>query len=1190
MAVAVGLLIAIELAVADEPDAADVAVWLEEAEALDATVEELFAAGDYESAEARARSSLEIRERAVGPDGLEVATSLNNLGSVLRIRGDFESARPLLERALKISEKALGPDDPQTAAILGSLASLLQNQGHLAEALPLFERSLAIRERALGPDDLSIAISLNNLAGLVQVLGDFDAARSLYERSIAIFEKDGSNEASLATLLNNLATVLKDQGDLDGARLRYERCLAIQERILPPNHPSLAATLNNIGRLHQTKGDYAAARTHFDRSLAILEAKFGPQHPSVAAGVNNVAMLLQAEGDYAGALPFFERALAINEESLGGDHEAVAANLNNLAGLLNDQGEYRLALPLARRSLEIRQHKLGPDHREVAVSLNSIALLLDALGDRAGARPLYERSLAIIEKSYGPNHNDVAFALNNLAVLLSADGDYSRARDLLERALAIRLESRGPDHVEVATSLTNLAVLLDAHGDHAAARPLFERSLAIREGLFGPDHPDLTVSLKGLATHLETEGDFAGARALLDRSVAIATTTYGEGHPMVGFSLNALAIFLYTQGDYEAALPLLERNLENWEATLGEDHPEVATTLNNMAAIFEAQGESARAQELYERGLTIRERAFGPNHPTVGELLNNLGSLRWEQGDAAGARPLLDRSRALIEARFDLIDAMGEREALAYGRETRWYLNHWLTAFDRDGDAGDAWSNALRWKGFVSRRMRNRSVAALAETPEVMDLHAELIRTKAEIAALTYAEYQASATEKRRERIAALTNLKESQERDLAAGSASWTAERESQAAGAEEVCAALADGTGLVDFLRIQKEDDQESTYVAFTVVAPGCEVHRIDLGDASTIDERIRVWRGALAASSVATFRIDQRGGRVTELLWDPIAPSLRDATRLIVIPDSRISAVPFAALPLTSGEYLIERLPIHTLTDAQDLLRDSDPGGVGALAVGGIDYGPASSLGNEGLMATRKACTDDDFPPLKHTAAEAAELSRLWARGRLRKEPIEVLTGSEASEGEISSSMGGHRIVHFATHGFFATGRCKSALQGGDRDRVVGYNPMLLSGLALAGANSRSGVDAMDGILTAEEIGGLDLRGVELVVLSACETGLGEITSGEGVLGLQRGLSVAGVENVVMSLWSVPDEPTKDLMEVFYQGLLDRREPLAAADSLRQAQLQMIAGNRASHEGDTRPASWAAFVVAGRPMNHQ
>ena len=456
--------------------------------------------GKYHSALSFLMMALNINEKALGPDHLDLATSLSNLAALYYSQGKYDEALPLYRRALAIDEKALGPDHMKVAVSLTNLAWLYRAQGKYNEALPLSYRALAIEEKSLGSDHHNVAVSLNCVAGLYSDQGKYDEALPLYRRALAIEEKAlGPDHPDVATALDNLAGLYSDQGKYDEAMPLYLRALAIGEKALGPDHPVVATSLAHLAALCYYQGKYDEAMPLYLRALAIHEKAMGPDHPYVATGLSNLATLYRAQGKYDEALPLSHRALAINEKALGPDHPYVAISLGNLAGLYNAQGKYEEALPLYRRALAIGEKALGPDHPDVATSLDNLAGWYSAQSKNEEALPLYRRSLAIYEKALGPDHPMLATGLNNLAALYYYQGNYDEALPLYRRALAIYEKELGPDHPNVANSLNNLSTLYCAQGKYDEALPLCRRSLAIYEKELGPDHPKVATSLAHLA-------------------------------------------------------------------------------------------------------------------------------------------------------------------------------------------------------------------------------------------------------------------------------------------------------------------------------------------------------------------------------------------------------------------------------------------------------------------------------------------------------------------------------------------------------------------------------------------------------------------------------------------------------------------------------------------------------------------
>jgi tetratricopeptide (TPR) repeat protein len=333
---------------------------------------------------------------AYGFESKEAARLLNAIGYYLDDRARFSDAEPLYEHALGIREKVLGPEDPDVATSLSNLATLYFHEGRYAQAEPLFQRALPILEKALGPGHSNVATGLNNLAELYNQQGKRARAEQLHQRALAIREKAlGPDHRDVAASLNNLAALYFHQGKHAQAERLFQRALAILEKVLGREHPDVATGLNNLAALYDAQGRYGEAEPLYQRALAIDERALGPNHPGVATDLNNLAALYRGQRKYAQAEPLHQRALAIREKALGRDHPDVAHSLNNLALLYKKQGEYAQAEPLYQRALAILQKALGPEHPDVATGLENYALLLREMKRGAAARELEGRAKAI---------------------------------------------------------------------------------------------------------------------------------------------------------------------------------------------------------------------------------------------------------------------------------------------------------------------------------------------------------------------------------------------------------------------------------------------------------------------------------------------------------------------------------------------------------------------------------------------------------------------------------------------------------------------------------------------------------------------------------------------------------------------------------------------------------------------------
>jgi CHAT domain-containing protein/tetratricopeptide (TPR) repeat protein len=1095
-------------------------------------IRELLDRGHYREAEAAARALLEATQTATGSESLDATRAIDLLVEALRRGGKAHLAesRRLAERAIRIKEAKLGPDDPDLATSLQNLADLRLAVNRSAPVEGLCERTLAIRERVLGLDHPDVAGSLDCLARISFLKGQSPRARALAERALEIRQKAyGADDPRLAPSMQRLAMVLADLGDMKGT-----------ERL-------------------------------FERALAILEASFGPDHPDVAMALGDLAWATFWDGgDYDRATAEWERALGITERSLGPDSSQTVWILGDLAIGRWHMGDYVAARSLMERSLSGAERIYGPDDLSVAARLNDLGLFYYFLGDYDTARPLHERALAIREKIEGPEGINVTRSLNNLAMLFTDTGDYARAKPLVERAVANYEKAGRVEETDFARILNTLANLLYEMGDTESARRLFERDIAIWEKTGNAEHPDLSLDLNSLAELLLSRGDLQAARPLFERALAIRKKRLGPDHPAVARTLADLARLRWLAGDGQEALDGALRS----EAIARTQFRATARSLTEKEALRYEQvrvsGLDVALSVLVAAGATRRTRAI------VGRV--------WDEE---------------VRSRGTVLDEMAKRHRTIAAAENA-DIASLVTALDR---------------------ARNRLARMVIEGPG--DGPAE--------------EYGRGLERAREE--------KEGAERALADRSASFRRELAGENVGLAEMEKALPASGALVAYVRYGRQMPPKKqptagaapsrvvpSYLAFVQRSDGADPVMVPLGPASRIESRVRAWREEVAkppaelpvAGGRAEDRYRTAGSHLRQAIWDPLVKHLRGADLVFVVPDGVMHLVNLATLPVGEDRYLVESGPlIHYLSSEREVVRPAGPPGPakGLLAVGGVDFDARVEALAEGVedgstVATaslispaddaradstpRSTCADFrslKFAPLPYSRLEVDEIESLW-RERLSGRTDEAgrilkLTGARAGRETFRRSVAGRQVVHLATHAFFAQDRCPSVLElargidrppAGGKPRVtaiLGDDPLLLSGLALAGANRRDAARrGEDGILTAEEIASLDLSGVQWVVLSACETGIGKVQVGEGVLGLRRAFEIAGADTLILSLWSVADAAAREWMRGLYEARLSGR---TTTEAVRQASLAMIQKRRDAGLS-IHPADWGAFVATG------
>lgn len=1019
----------------------------------------------------------------------------------------------------------------------------------------LAQRALTEATREHGPQDPRVASALEQLARLDLHDADFDRARAHLERAVAIRRAEG-DPLPLARGLATLAEVLVEQEDLDGAEVPLTEADELQTRTLGPEHPDLAVTLQVRGILELARGDYDAAGQHLDRAQAIQETD--PEYaPELAETLINQGKRLRYQGLYPEALTVVDRTLAVVEANLGRETPVMARVLDLQATLHYLTADLTAAQTEWEEALRIQRATLGPDHAQLGTTLSNLALVSESFRALPAARDQLEQALEVYRRALGPEHSILSIVLYNLARVNRKLGDFAVARTHLETAITIREAALGPDHPQIGPLALDLARLLEDTGDHEGAVVHLERALYLFETNLGPDHPHVAAVLASLATNQQRLGRPEEAKPILERAIAIN------------------------------------------RARLGADHPWVSTIETHLADILLLTGDVDPALEIYRKSLEIRTTALGPDHPYVGYAHARLARAHREAGRPAESLTASLTAERIARRHLRTVSrSLAEREALRYAGITDSGL---ATALDlaRDGldadDVGRVWDAVVRSRALVLDAMVGRRRALRDDNDAgLAPLREEYESASRDLARLTVRELGKDDVEQMRATLEEAQRRQERAERALLEASPGFREDQRRQEAGLDAVRAALPDDSALVSYVRYGSRDAE--IYLAF--VASGSGLTCVDLGDATGVDLLVEDWRRELADGSAGSL---PAGDALRERIWDPVAAHLGSEARVFVVLDGALHLVNLATLPDADGRYLLETGPLfHLLNAERDVLVPATPAsGRGLLALGGPDFDGVGSAGVEsGRRGEPTDCTSFQeirFPSLPGTRIELDRVVDLWAAHE--GSPVRRLQGIEATESALKTSAPGHRVLHLATHGFYLGAGCieeeagtrgvggvapTRASRRGFRSQD-GTNPLRLSGVALAGANRRheAGEGEDDGILTSGELAALDLEGVEWAVLSACETGLGEIGTGEGVFGLRRALQLAGARTVVLSLWAVDDLAAQAWMQELYRARLVER--LDTAEAVREAGLRVLERRRDRGESD-HPFFWGAFIAAG------
>jgi CHAT domain-containing protein/tetratricopeptide (TPR) repeat protein len=1017
------------------------------------------------------------------------------------------------------------------------------------------------------------------------------------------------------------AEELEARGDNRRALDVRRKILAWRDRNLGPEHPETFTSLVLLAVSYQLQGSYSKALPLYQRALAIREKTLGPEHKATVVSLNNLALVYDRLGRYAEASSLFKRMLVINEKTLGAEHPETVFLLARIAGLLQVQGRYEEAEKVYKRVLNTQTKVLGPENFNTLNTVSSLASVYDRLARYADAEPLYKRRLANQEKALGPDHPETAFTLASLAANFRAQARYSEAEQLQMRVNSIINKEHDPKNLYSPTSLFNLAQLYYQHGRHGEAERLFVRALAINEAqfpgvegpeqpitvsiliglanvfvdqgrygeaeliykrvlansekMFGMEHPDTALSLNNLASLYQRQARYSESFPLFSRILEINRKSLGRAHPDTAISLNSLALIFFKWGNYAQAERLFTVALDIREKSLGPENFATGASLNNLALLYANQGRSDESESLYQRALAISEKAYGPEHPSTIVTLNNLALLHLHQKDYASARALLSRvSRTqgnwLVrelplqprELRAGLLAEQSDAPATIYA------------LLDQDPGARElALQTRLNRQGLLAE-IEQRQQRLAGSGPQTRELAERIAGIDRQLASVSLPAERRPELQKQRLQL----------EGDLYRSLPSLRIEAVSTA----QVAAALPRQGALVEFQRYRpwqvagggKGEWGKPRYVALVLHADGRSMS-VPLGEAAAIDAAVAKAHGATAKNEVDPAPL---WAEVSRLVLDPLQPQLGGVEDLFLSPDGELHRIPFAVLPggKDRQRLLSEAVRLRVVTTGRDLVRLQQPARAGGAPVvmanpayGATTGTPGGKAGGQQRASALRGALKWD--PLPATKAEATQVAGLLGAGA----PIveEQATAARALQQK------GPLIFHIATHGFFFPAPESEERKGGRAAPGLGVaeDPLLRSGLVLSGANAPERNPADDGYLTAAEATGMDLEGTELVVLSACETGLGDVRSGEGVYGLQRAFTVAGSRATLLSLWKVDDAATAAFMAAYYGRL---RQGEGRAEALRATQADF----RRHADPLYRDAYvWGAFQLTGdwRPI---
>ncbi|MBD2491600.1 tetratricopeptide repeat protein [Aulosira sp. FACHB-615] len=1178
---------------------------------LNLQVVELAGKGNLEQALIVAQQAVNLGKHQQLTENPEYCDSLNNLAELYRMQGHYLLAQPLYLQALTLRKNLLGSEHPDVAQSLNNLAAFYYSQGNYVEAEKLFLSALELWQNIFGKEHFQIATNLNNLAEIYREQGKYFQSEQVHLEVLAMRKRlFGEEHPDIAQTLNNLAAIYTTQGRYADAEKMHLEALTMKKSLFGDEHLEIAVTLNNLAALYDAQGRYSEAEIKFIEILEKWTKILGNEHPYIASTLNNLASNYQEQGRYLEAEQKYLAALAMRKRLLGNQHPDVAVSLSNLAEVYLSQGRYLEAEKLYLEAHTIREKLFASEHPDIAETLSSIAVVYTYQGRYLAAEKKYLQVLPMLEKSLGKEHPIIAQYFLNIAALYEEQGRYAEAEQKYLAALEIQKNTLGNSHPEITNTLNQLAVIYRLQGRYTEAEKLHLAALAMAKSLLGEQHPFVAVILNNLAVLYDDLTQYRKAELLFLQALNIVKTAFGNQHPQVATTMNNLAVIYDFQGRYQEAEQLHLAALKLRQSLLGEEHPKVSISINNLAELYFSLGRFAEAEQKYIETLAIRKRWLGEEHPDVAFSMNNLATVL-----AAINRPdeALDYRIAASKIEDKIISNIfsfsSESDRLSFLDKIRNNVDLFLSLVYKHLSHSDnaklaALDFILKRKGLTASALAAQNQALYSgRYPQLQEQFRQLSDLNTRLVHLTFSIPQpdiSATTEKTthqfrtyRENITQLQAQYNYLQKQLALqvpeiGLSEQTFDRQA-------IAAALPPDSILIEFVRFDVFDfqavaaNQETQwypprYLAFILPAgqPNA-VQMLDLGIAATIDEVIQIFRLQASDYHQPTLALRKTFNKpklhiqsydstaaiqLSQLLFAPIREFIKNSRHLIIAPDGNLNLVPFQILPInsTGTRLLMDEYTISYLSVGREILHSKVPKPKHSISAPLIIADPDFDLTAESATQIASKSETQIKPPIPETTFRRAVGTRFLGESVAKKLlDAKLYLGAEALESRLINSECPN-IMLIATHGLFLS---DSELQRRDRQRTFlsierlrttkTENPMMRSGLALAGANTwlcggTLPSDAGKGFVFAQDIAGLDLWDNQLTVLCACDTARGDIKIGEGVFGLRRAFAVAGSQTLVMSLWPVPDRVTAFLMESFFDHL---QSGVGRAEALHQTQ---------------------------------
>lgn len=966
----------------------------------------------------------------------------------------------------------------------------------------------------------------------------------------------------------------------------FSGCLNLEPAIVPligaRQDTLVANTLFYIGDSYRNDFKIEVALTYFLRERDLRKSLLPVDPEGYSNSLYNLMHTYDQEGNVRAAVEAGRAIIEFDEQYYGVESEQYVYSMGDFVDLLLQIDRWQAAEQILKEG----GSKISKSSRFSGLVEAKLGYVYTYTGLFGKATNCFTNSIPAIEQHYGETSKEYQLTLANYGALLMEQGKYDRAEEVLAEVIKVMENSDWEEKdLLTANAHNNISLTYQALGQYEQAESSFEGVLRQDSATIGISHPDFAITLSNLGQLYTQEGKYENSETVLLKAIEILRVNEEGNTLSYAIKLNNLAKNYIAWNQPARAIELLQEALKIIENELGKKAPEYATVLFNLGAANLSINPSLGYAYLKKSELA-RRRVLGKRHPLYAETLEKLSQYQWKQRNKKEVNKLL---KLVFENYYNQVEDFfpvlteEEKSNLYYNkiRPSQEYFASWVcdkSVIDAE-EVGELYNIALNTKGlilFASNKVRHSILESGDKT--LIELYQRWEDEKELLAFYISRNSDSQKTD-------SLLNSSKILEKELSRRSAVFSREIIRPKQTWQKVQAILKPGEVAMEVIRFRDFNIDSLNFTrqikyAFLLLTSemknGPQLLVLDNGE--LLENRyLSYYRNGVRLKLDDAYSFDNYWKKIHEELV-----SLKCQT-LFLSADGVYNLISIESIKNpTANRYIIEDLDIKNVTSTRELLsmRTNNKIGQNNLLIGyptyqlavkeGLDANPFSvnrlSKTTRGALS-RLVRSEAGITELPATKVEVEKIHAALSEHHSSK----VLLANEANEWNIKA-IKNPSILHLATHGFF--------FENESEKKVHSMNALLNSGLILAGATNfiRDGINPIheeeDGILTTYEVMNLNLDSTNLVVLSACETGLGVVQNGEGVYGLQRAFQLAGAKNIIMSLWPVDDEATQSLMTTFYKqwvlsGDLNR--------AFRQAKLEAI--NKYPN-----PYYWGAFILVG------